>query len=121
MSSKKKVGRPTVMTPDVLQKLEYGFMKGLTDEQCCSFADIAPSTLYNYCASKPKFMEKKEQLKNNPSVKAKMNIVEAIEGGNVEVSKWYLERKEKGEFSTKQEVAADVNSDISINIELSDD
>lgn len=105
-----KVGRPTVMTETVLQKLEYGFMKGLTDEQACGYADIAPSTLYNYCSDHPEFMERKEQLKNNPSVKAKINIVEAIEEGNAELSKWWLERKEKNEFSTKQEVTAEVTT-----------
>ena len=116
-----KVGRPTVMTEAVLQKLEYGFLKGLTDEQCCVYAEISTSTLYNYCNENPEFLERKEQLKNNPSVKAKLNIVEAIEEGNVDISKWYLERREKNEFSTKQEVAADLKADVNINIELSDD
>ena len=119
--AKKKVGRPSVMTDEVLQKLEYGFMKGLTDDQACSYADIAPSTLYNYCAEHPKFLERKEQLKNSPSVKAKLNIVEAIEKGNAELSKWWLERKEKNEFSTKQEIDASVDEDVTITIELSDD
>ena len=121
MAEKNKVGRPTAMTAEVLQKLEYGFMKGLTDEQCCSYADISPSTLYDYCNKKPEFSERKEQLKNNPSVRAKLNIVEAIEEGNPELSKWWLERKEKSEFSTKQEIEANVDTDVTINIELSDD
>jgi hypothetical protein len=34
MSKRNKGGRPTVMTEDVLAKLEYGFMKGLTDLEC---------------------------------------------------------------------------------------
>lgn len=116
-----KVGRPTVMTKETIQKLEYGFLKGLTDEQCCCYADISTSTLYNYCNDNPEFMERKEQLKNNPTIKAKLNIVEAIEQGDRDISKWYLERKEKNEFSTKQEIAADIDTDIKINIELSDD
>lgn len=121
MAEENKVGRPTVMTAEVLNKLEYGFMKGLTDAQCCNYADISPATLYNYCNDHPDFLERKEQLKNSPSVKAKLNIVEAIEEGNPELSKWWLERKEKNEFSTKQEIDADVNSDVTITIELSDD
>ncbi len=104
-----KVGRPTVMTEEVLQKLEYGFMKGLTDEQCCNYADIAPSTLYNYCKENPEFSERKEQLKNNPSVQAKLNIVEAIENGNIDIAKWWLERKEREEFSTKQELGGSLS------------
>lgn len=116
-----KIGRPTVMTAEVLNKLEYGFMKGLTDVQCCNYADISPATLYNYCNEHPDFLERKEQLKNSPSVKAKLNIVEAIEEGNPELSKWWLERKEKNEFSTKQEIDASVDTDVTITVELSDD
>lgn len=114
-----KVGRPTVMTKATIQKLEDGFMKGLTDEQCCDYADISSSTLYNYCNEHPEFMEKKERLKNSPSVKAKINVVEAIESGDIELSKWWLERKNKAEFSTKQEIDATVN-DVDITIRLVD-
>jgi hypothetical protein len=37
------------------------------------------------------------------------------------LSKWWLERKSRDEFSTKQEVQADVNNEVTINIELVDD
>ena len=116
-----KVGRPTVMTEEVLQKLEYAFMRGLSDVEACLYADIATSTLYNYCNDNPDFLERKEELKKHPTAQAKLNVTEAIENGDTDMSKWYLERRAKDEFSTKQEIAADVNSDITINIELTDD
>lgn len=98
-------GRPTVMTAEVIQKLEYGFAKSLTDAECCDYAGIAPATLYNYCNENPEFSEKKELLKQRPKITAKFNVAEAIEQGDVDLSKWYLERKAKDEFSTKQDVA----------------
>lgn len=101
-------GRPTVMTEEVLRKLEYGFIKGLTDEQCCCYADISHTALYDYCNKNPDFAERKEQLKRNPAIKAKLNITESIENGDIDNSKWYLERKEKAEFSTRQEVEGKV-------------
>lgn len=116
-----KVGRPTVMTEEVLQKLEYAFLRGLTDVEACLLADIATSTLYNYCNDNPGFLERKEELKKHPTAKAKLNVYEALESKDVDVSKWYLERRAKDEFSTKQEVAADVNNDVSIKIKLVDD
>lgn len=116
-----KVGRPTVMTEEVLQKLEYAFMRGLSDVEACLYANIATSTLYNYCNDNPYFMERKEELKKYPTAQAKLNVTEAIENGDTDISKWYLERRAKDEFSTKQEIAADVNSDVTINIELTDD
>lgn len=102
------VGRPTVMTEEVLQKLEYAFMRGLTDLEACLFANIGTTTLYNYCEENPEFRERKEELKKNPTAKAKLNVYEAIENKDVDVSKWYLERKAKDEFSTKQEVSGDI-------------
>ena len=116
-----KVGRPTVMTGETLQKLEYAFMRGLTDLEACLYADIGTTTLYNYCEENPDFRERKEQLKQHPTAKARLNVTEEIENGNAELSKWWLERKAKDEFSTKQEVKADVDADVTINIELSDD
>lgn len=118
---KNKVGRPTIMTDEVIQKLKLGFMKGLNDAECCDFAEIGTSTLYNYCNQNPEFMEKKEIWKHRPSTKAKMNIVEAIENGDEELSKWWLERRNKAEFSPKVEIEADVDAEVNINIELSDD
>ena len=103
-----KVGRPTVMTEEVLQKLEYAFMRGLSDVEACLYADIATSTLYNYCNDNPDFLERKEELKKHPTAQAKLNVTEAIENGDTDMSKWYLERRAKDEFSTKQEVAANI-------------
>ena len=99
-----KVGRPTVMTEEVLQKLEYAFMRGLSDVEACLYADIATTTLYNYCEKNPEFRERKEELKQHTTAQAKLNVAEEIENGNVEQSKWWLERKAKDEFSTKQTV-----------------
>lgn len=116
-----KVGRPTVMTESVVGKLEMLFAKGLSDREACLIADIHPSTLYDYCNANPEFAERKELLKEQVKTRAKLNVAEAIDNNDVDMSKWYLERKAKDEFSTRQEVKADVDADVTINIELSDD
>ena len=109
--ARNKVGRPTVMTEAVLGKLELLFAKGLSDREACLIVDINPTTLYDYCNTHPDFKERKELLKEKPKTTAKLNIAEAIENGDIENSKWYLERKAKDEFSTKQTI----DGDISIN------
>lgn len=116
-----KVGRPTVMTEEMIGKLELLFAKGLSDREACLIANIHPSTLYDYCEKNPEFTERKELLKEKVKIQAKLNIADAIENNDVDNSKWYLERKAKDEFSTKQIIDADVNGDVKINIELSDD
>lgn len=116
-----KVGRPTVMTEETLHKLEYAFISGLSDREACLYANIGTTTLYDYCNDNPDFAERKEMLKEQVKMRAKLNISEAIENKDTGISKWYLERKAKDEFSTKQEIQADVNNEVTINIELTDD
>lgn len=116
-----KIGRPTVMTDAVVSKLEYGFMKGLNVTECCHYANISRNCFYEYLEKNPDFKDRTEELKSNPSTRAKLNVVEAIENGDTDLSKWWLERKNRDEFSTKQEVSADVKGDIEISIELVDE
>lgn len=102
-------GRPTIMTPEKLDKLREGFMMGFSDEEACAYADIGKSTLYNYQNENKEYLEQKEAWKQNPILKAKTNIISALNEKDREISKWYLERKKKEEFSTKSE------SDIKIS------
>lgn len=102
---KSNAGRPTVMTSEKLRKLEEGFLMGLSDRKCCAFADVSTTALYDYCAKHPKFAERKELLKESPAIQAQINVVTAINNGDEDMSKWYLERKCKEEFSIKQDIA----------------
>lgn len=87
-------GRPTVMTDEVLQKLETAFLMGCTDSEACLAADIAPSTLYAYCKENQAFSERKETLKNNPVFLAKGIQLEALQDGDKSVALDLLKRKE---------------------------
>jgi ACT domain-containing protein len=115
------VGRPTIMTDAIVSKLEYGFMKGLNVTECCHYADISRNCFYEYLDKNPEFKDRIEELKSCTSARAKLNVSEAIDNGDKELSKWWLERRNKDEFSVKQEVAADVQSKVNIVVELVDD
>lgn len=97
------VGRPTVFDEMTLQKLEAAFANDATDLQACFLAKISKSSLYNYQKEHPEFLERKKALKAMTAYKAKLNIKTKIEEGDIDTSKWYAERKEKKEFSTRQE------------------
>lgn len=98
------VGRPSIMTDGVLAKLEDAFSLGHTDEEACLYAEIDHSTLYRYCQENPNFARKKELLKHHMVLIARRNVAMKIKEGNVELSKWYLERKMREEFGTKENV-----------------
>ena len=88
------VGRPTVMTTEVIRKLEEAFKWGCTDLEACCNADISKSTLYDYCIANPDFSERKETLKNNTLLKAKMVISKAIDDSDINSAHKVVDRKE---------------------------
>jgi hypothetical protein len=100
---KSNVGRPTVMTEETLEKLKQAFLWGCTDNEACLYAEIDPKTLYNYQNEHDDYSSKKEMWKQHPILKARAVVVKAMESGDKEASKWYLERKKKTEFSTRVE------------------
>lgn len=106
---KSNAGRPTIFTEATLQKLEQGFKIGLSDDECCAYADIAPSSLYNYQNAHPEYLEQKRKWKQNPIAKAKNTIYKNLD--DPKVAQWLLERKCKEEFSVKveQQLTGDVN------------
>lgn len=97
-------GRRTVMTSQVLAKLEEAFAWGCTDVEACLWAEIGKSTLYKYQDAHPDFAERKADLKETPVLLARKAVVTAIRKGDRMTSMAYLERKRKDEFSTKSEV-----------------
>lgn len=96
--------RPTVMTPDIIYKLEEAFAIGCPDLEACLLAGIGKTTLYNYQQDNPEFVERKEALKNSPALHARKNLAASIASGDLADSKWYLERKKRDEFGAKQDI-----------------
>lgn len=113
---KKTAGRHTIMTTEVLGKLEQAFKIGANDREACLFAGINPDTLYEYQKKHPEYTEQKEDWKRNPCLKAKNTIFKNLDDPSV--AKWLLERKDDS-YSTKveQKVSGGVNI-TPINFEI---
>ncbi len=99
-------GRPTVMDENTLQLLEGYFADGASDKLACFLANISESTLYNYQNDNPEFLERKEFLKDQVKFQARKNIREKIKAEDIDVSKWYLERRDKS-FKPKSDITTD--------------
>lgn len=106
------VGRPTIIDKEVIDKLELVFALDGTDLEACSYANIAPATLYNYQNKNPDFLERKQMLKERPFIKARQTVVKALD--NPSDAQWYLERKKKHEFSSKTEQDINLSGGISL-------
>lgn len=105
-------GRPTKMTEDTVKNLKQYFAKGYSDSEACKMAEITKKTLYNYCDNNPSFYTTKERLKRTPSLRAREVVLNSIENGDVNTSKWYLERKCKEEFSLRTESTGKDGADL---------
>lgn len=103
------MGRPKAITKKVWEALEDAFLLGLSDAEACLKAGITKPTLYDYLEEHPELKERKAVLKENIKMHAKVNIATEIKKGNIELSKYYLERTDK-EFSSKVKVENENNN-----------
>lgn len=97
------MARPTVMTPEVIAKLEEAFAWGCSDVEACLWADIAPATLYQYQEKNPAFTERKAELKEKPIMLARKSVVTNLPK-DPKLAMDYLSRKKKDEFSNRNEL-----------------
>jgi len=103
-------GRPTIMTPETIDKLEYAFSLGCDDLTACFHANIGKSTLYNYQNAHPSFVERKEALKNSPLFLAKKVQYDALVEGDKTVAIKLIERRE----GIKKVIAGDAENPVHI-------
>lgn len=95
-------GRPTVMTPEVIGKLEQAFSFDTSIDEACLYAGIHPDTYYAFVKKNPKYSDHFKELRNHPVLKARKSIVDKLE--DPINAKWYLERKRKNEFGERREL-----------------
>jgi hypothetical protein len=97
-------GRPTKLGPKVVTKLIAAFHKGYNDDEATAYAVVSRNSYYRWYRENADFRDKIDQAKLQPNLHAKELVIDAIEGGDVNSAKWWLERKAKAEFGTRSEV-----------------
>lgn len=101
-----EVGRPTVMIPAVIEIIEQELKNGATLAQASFLAGISLKTIYNYFGDNPEFKERCELLQGMVAYRARLNIKNKIEAGDIDTSKYWLDRKDK-EFKLKTDITTD--------------
>ena len=102
--NKKTAGRPTKLNEEIVGKLEYAFSKDFNVGEACNYAGIHRDSYYEWIKNNEEFSDKMEQAQSDLKRKAKINIADKIEEGDIDVTKWFLERRVKDEYSIKQAV-----------------
>jgi hypothetical protein len=93
--------RPTKLTDLTVKKLEEAFLLGCTVEEACFNADISKQTYYNWTEENPELLDRFEQLKQSPILKARKTVIKALET-DPKIAMKYLEKKKREEFGNKE-------------------
>ena len=108
---KNKGGRPTVMTKEVVAKLETAFAIDATVEEACGVADISRDAFYDYLKKNPKFSDRMATLRNEPILKARETVTRKL-SESYQNAMDYLKRKRKAEFGDNSEVTVNLPKPI---------
>jgi hypothetical protein len=88
------MARPTVMTDEVLSKLQHAFTMGCTDTEACMYAGCSQSALYRYEEKNEEYREQKVVWKSNPFMLARMLLVDALIAKDVSTAHKLIDRKD---------------------------
>lgn len=112
----KKGGRPSIITEDVLRKLEYAFALDCTIEEACLMAGIYPTAYYTFLKKEKGFAKTVLLLRNIPVLIARKTVVEGLEGRREEAMS-YLRVKKNREFSPRLNMTAEgkIDHDVAVD------
>ena len=96
------VVNPFKMDDITVKKLEEAFAIGADVSAACFYANISRPTYYNWVKSFPELEERFNSLMEKPVLQAYQTIAKGL--SDIDTAKWYLERKRKKEFSSRQEM-----------------
>lgn len=97
----KKAGRPTVLTEEVIRKIEEVAALDGTVEEMALYAGVHRDTIYARLESDKDFSDRIRELRERPVLKARGTIVKNLT--NPLTAQWYLSRKKKKEFAERIE------------------
>lgn len=98
LPAKANSGRPTVITPEILLKIEEVAALDGTVEEMLFFADISKGAYYDYMAVHPEFKARIERLRETSILAARRVVIEKSKESYYTATD-YLARKRKREFS----------------------
>lgn len=102
-----KKGRPPVNINDYITKIERYLLLGYSIPRACQLGGIPATTVYDYMEKDESFRTKIDLLMNSVSLKARANVIERINNKDYHASVDWLERKEKDEWSKRQELTGE--------------
>lgn len=107
-----EAGRPTKKNDETVALLLSAFAQGAAVYEACESAKIDTATFYRWINNDRDFAAKIADAKDLISNIAKGNLARKVIKGDVPTSQWWLERKKKDEFSTRNELTGKDGKDL---------
>jgi hypothetical protein len=85
----------------VIEALRPYFILNYSVTKACSLAQIPQSTVQTWIETDEELRLKITAWQGSVAAKSRENIAKKIQDGDLETSKWYAERVEKEQFSTR--------------------
>ena len=111
MAGKGRPGPAPRITEEVLQRFEQGLCWGWNVEDSCKYAGISESSLYTLQRQRPELRSRFALLRKRKEMRARRNISLALEEGDINTSKWFLERR-SADFGPKARVDMAVQREL---------
>lgn len=83
--------RPGELDEQTMIKLEEAFSFGASDMEACYYAGLTTSKFYEYIQTHPEFGERRETLKQRPTLLARQTLMKALKN-DPKLALEYLDR-----------------------------
>lgn len=115
LTTKEGGGRGIKITPEQIERLEYAFSCGCPVTEACLFAKVPRASFYNYCDTNVGFLDRMNELRDKPILKARLTISKNLD--DPKVAQWLLERKLKKEFSAQVDISS-TNTNLNTTVDI---
>ena len=103
----------------IVEDIEYCWLLDCTEDELLLYCQIDKETFERILDANPRLRKRERALRTHPELLARQNLVEAIKAGDLDTSKWYLERKRPEEFikPTHIDQTMTVNQNVQLPLE----
>jgi hypothetical protein len=131
LTAKPKIGRPTILTPDVHKTIVDACRAGGYFEDACRFAGIIPRVAYEWIAKADEpgpnqeayaqFAHAIEQARAAARLERVVVIRQAGQAGDWRAAAWFLERTEPGKWGASARVTVKGDPDEPLTVRIDTD
>ena len=110
----KQQGKPytKAQREEIIESLKPYLVLGYDLKNACINAEATYETVWDWVKKDNALLIRIKSWQNMISAKARKNIAKSIEDGDISISQWWVERREKKDFSLRTEQESKIDTEI---------